>query len=65
VEVVDRGSHVARGPDLHGVDKQLEAEGVTTVIVLVGRDLGTGADDEVAAQGVEGLALVERWISRR
>jgi hypothetical protein len=58
-EVIDRGGHVAGVPDLDGVDEQLEAEGVAAVIVFVGGDLGAGADDEVAAQRVQGLALVE------
>ncbi len=32
---------------------------MASVVVFVGGNLGAGADDEVAAQGVEGLALVE------
>ena len=40
VEMVDRGGHVAGVPDLDGVDENLEAEGVTAVVVLVGGQAG-------------------------
>jgi hypothetical protein len=59
VEVIDRGRHVAGVPDQDGVDEQLEAEGVAAVVVFVGGGLCAGADDEVAAQRVQGRALVE------
>lgn len=59
VEVVDRGSHVPGVPHLDRVDEDLEAQRVSTVVVFVGRDLRAGADHEVPAQGVQGLALVE------
>ncbi len=58
VEVVDTGGHVAGVPDLDGVDEDLEAEGVAAVVVLVGGQLRTRADHEMAAQGVKRLALV-------
>lgn len=59
-ELVEGGGGVAGVPDEHGVDEQLEAEGVAVVVVLVGGQLGARADDEVAAQGVQRLALVGR-----
>ena len=59
VEVVDRGGHVAGVPDLDGVDEDLQAQRVASMVVLVGGDLRALADDEVAAQGVQRLALVQ------
>jgi hypothetical protein len=35
-EVIEGGGGVAGVPDEHGVDEQLQAEGVAVVVVLVG-----------------------------
>ena len=39
VEVVDRGGHVAGVPDLDGVDEDLQAQCVASMVVFVGWDL--------------------------
>jgi hypothetical protein len=66
VEVVDRGGHVPRVPDLDGVDEDLEAERVPAVVIFVSGDLRAGADHDVPAQRVERLALLSwPWIRAR
>jgi hypothetical protein len=47
-EVIEDGCRLAGVPDEHGVDEQLQAQGVAVVVVLVGGQLGARADDEVA-----------------
>lgn len=59
VEVVDRGGHVAGISNLDGVEEDLEAERVAAVVILVGRELGAGADREVPTHRVQALAVVQ------
>ena len=56
--MIEGGCRIARVPDEHCVDQQLQAKGVAVVVVLVGGKLCAGADHEVPTQGVQGLALI-------
>src|SRR5262245_46269054 len=58
-EVIERGCRVARVPDRDSVDEKLLAEGVPMVVVLADGERRAGADDEMAAQRVQRLVVLE------